>query len=68
MTGPSHSEGDHLMPRYPQGDVAGMECVYCPECGDPDPDGLPSVEAFEEFGVVCCPECAAALFENEETT
>ena len=56
------------MPRYPQGAVAGMECVYCPECGDPDPDGLPSVEAFEEFGVVCCPECAAALFENEETT
>ena len=41
---------------------------YCPECGEPDPDGMPDVEAFEVFGVTVCPDCAAALFENEETT
>lgn len=39
----------------------GDDC--CPECGEPDA-GV-SVECFEVFGLLLCPDCAADLFDHE---
>ena len=37
--------------------------TFCPHCGEPEPDV--SVEAFEVFGLLVCPDCACELFEGE---
>ena len=39
--------------------------AFCSRCCEPCDDS-PSVEAFELFGEVICPDCAAALFEAAE--
>lgn len=49
---------------WPVTTAYGIETYYCPRCNEPEPDGLPNVEAFETFGELCCDECAASLLEE----
>lgn len=46
--------------RFPRDNVT--DASFCPMCGEPE--ASPSVEAFEVFGEVMCPDCAVQLFED----
>ena len=46
--------------RFPRDEAT--DAHFCPQCGEPEVDA--SVEAFEVFGEVMCPDCACQLFED----
>lgn len=48
-------------PRFPRDPATDQS--FCPECGDPD--GSPSVEAFEATGETVCTDCATDLLAGE---
>ena len=48
-------------PRFPRDSATDQS--YCPVCGDPD--GSPSVEAFEVTGFSVCTDCATDLLAGE---
>ena len=48
-------------PRFPRDPATDQS--FCPECGDPD--GSPSVEAFEVTGFSVCTDCATDLLAGE---
>lgn len=51
---------DYMAVRFPRDHDT--DASFCPHCGEPE--ASPSIEAFEVFGEVMCPDCAAELFED----
>lgn len=52
--------------RWPLAEVFGEDTTFCPVCHEPEPDGLPVVEAFEVTGRVMCGPCWEAVCEDAD--
>ena len=52
--------------RWPLAEVFGEDVTYCPVCHQPEPDGLPVVEAYEITDMVMCGLCWEAVRQSDD--